>query len=163
MIVRIRNLEQVGLMPSRYFEDFIVGQEWSFDPWVLDEASVIEFAKKYDPQPMHTDPAAAAEGPHGAIIASGWQTALSCTAPFLDAVMKDTAGLASPGFDVFQWLLPVRPGEPITPRVSVIEKRVSKSKPDRGLVRFRLWGENAGGETVWRIEGPFFILLRSAG
>ena len=150
-------------MPSRYFEDFTVDQEWSFDPWVLDEESVTTFAKQYDSQPMHTDPAAAADGPYGVVIASGWQTALKCVAPFLEAVMRDTAGLASPGFDVFQWSKPVRAGDPITPRAKVLEKRVSRSKPDRGLVRFRMWGVDADGDTVWKVEGPFFILLRPAG
>jgi acyl dehydratase len=151
------------MMPTRYFEDFTVDQEWSFDPWVLDEESVTTFAKQYDSQPMHTDPVAAADGPYGVVIASGWQTALNCVAPFLEAVMKDTAGLASPGFDVFQWSKPVRAGDPITPRAKVLEKRVSKSKPDRGLVRFRMWGVDADGDTVWKVEGPFFILLRPTG
>lgn len=153
----------MNVMPSRYFEDFTVDQEWSFDPWVLDEESVTTFAKQYDSQPMHTDPAAAADGPYGVVIASGWQTALNCVAPFLEAVMKDTAGLASPGFDVFEWSKPVRAGDPITPWAKVLEKRVSKSKPDRGLVRFRMWGVDADGDTVWKVEGPFFILLRPAG
>ena len=148
-------------MPSRYFEDFTVGEEWSYESWALDEKSVTDFAKEYDAQPMHTDPVAAAEGPYGVVIASGWQTALKCVAPFLDAVMKDTAGLASPGFDVFRWSKPVRAGEPIKPRAKVLEKRVSKSKPDRGLVRFRMWGVDSAGDTVWEVEGPFFILLRA--
>lgn len=147
-------------MPSRYFEDFTVGQEWNFDPWILDEPSVIAFAAQYDPQPMHTDPVAAADGPYGCVIASGWQTALNCVAPFLDAVMKDTAGLASPGFETFQWLKPVRAGQPIRPQVRVLEKRQSKSKPDRGLVKFQMSGLDEDGEPVWLVEGPFFILLR---
>ena len=147
-------------MPSRYFEDFTVGQEWNFDPWVLDEQSVIEFATQYDPQPMHIDRDVAAAGPHGCVIASGWQTALQCVAPFLEAVMKDTAGLASPGFETFQWLKPVRPGQPIRPQARVLEKRQSKSKPDRGLVKFQMSGIDEDGDPVWRVEGPFFILLR---
>ena len=149
-------------MPTRYFEDFTVDEEWLYEPWVLDEQTATDFAKQYDAQPMHTDPMAAADGPYGVVIASGWQTALNCVAPFLAAVMKDTAGLASPGFDVFRWSKPVRVGDPITPCAKVLEKRVSKSKPDRGLVRFRMWGVNSDGDTVWEVEGPFFILLRPA-
>jgi acyl dehydratase len=147
-------------MPTRYYEDFDVGDEWTFDPWSLDEATLVDFARQYDPQPMHLDAAAAADGPHGGLIASGWQTALGCVTPFLRAVMTETAGLASPGFEEFRWLKPVWPGDPITPKTKVLEKRVSKSKPDLGIVRFEFSGTNSDGDIVWRADGLFFISVR---
>jgi acyl dehydratase len=147
-------------MPSRYFEDFSIGEEWTFPAWSLDDDSIVDFARQYDPQPMHTEAETAAAGPYGGLIASGWQTALGCVTPFLEAVMKDTAGLASPGFEVFQWLKPVHPGEEITPHVKVLESRRSKSKPDRGIVRFQFSALGPDGDPVWRAEGLFFIGAR---
>lgn len=147
-------------MPSRYFEDFTPGDEWMLKPWTLTETEIIDFAQLYDPQSMHVDPALAATGPHGGVIASGWQTALSCITPFLREVMTETAGLASPGFDVFKWLKPVRPGQQITPKVGILETRVSTSKPDRGVVRLRFEGLEEDGTPVWEAEGVFLISCR---
>ncbi|MEX2454576.1 MAG: MaoC family dehydratase [Rhodospirillaceae bacterium] len=148
-------------MPSRYFEDFTVGDEWTFGPWALDEAAIVAFAERYDPQVMHTDPVASASGPYGGLIASGWQTALACITPFLDAVMRDTAGLASPGFESFRWRKPVRPGDEIRPLVRILDTRRSASKPDRGIVRLLFAGLDATGEAVWEAEGIFFISCRA--
>ena len=150
-------------MPDRYFEDFETGQTWTYPAWVLEEESLIEFAKRHDPQPMHTEPDSEAAAAYGGVIASGWQTALDCITPFLDDVMKNTAGLASPGFETFQWLQPVRAGEPITPRTEILDTRPSKSKPDRGIIKLEFSGSNADGEIVWRAVGSFFIGTRPAG
>lgn len=149
-------------MPSRYFEDFKVGEEWTFPAWTLDEEAIVAFAGQYDPQWMHTDPVRAAESPYGGIIASGWQTALGCVTPFLAAVMRDTAGLASPGFESFQWRKPVRPGDEIRPNVRILDTRRSASKPDRGIVRLQFSGLDADGEAVWQAEGVFLISCRDA-
>lgn len=149
-------------MPIRYFEDFTIGEEWSFPAWSLDEETLVDFAREYDPQPMHTDAETAADGPYGGLIASGWQTALGCVSPFLEAVMKETAGLASPGFEAFEWLKPVRPGDPVAPKTRVLDARRSKSKPDRGIVRFEFSGTDRDGDVVWRAEGLFFISTRGA-
>ena len=150
-------------MPEIFFEDFKAGQVWTYPAWVAEEGSLIEFATRYDPQPMHTDPSSEAAKAYGGVIASGWQTALNCITPFLDDVMKITAGLASPGFDEFQWLRPVRPGEAITPRTVILETRASQTKPDRGIVKLEISGSNEKGEIVWRVVGSFFIGKKVAG
>ena len=77
--------------------------------------------------------------------------------------MKITAGLASPGFDEFQWLRPVRPREAITPRTEILETRASQTKPDRGIVKLEISGSNEKGEIVWRVVGSFFIGKKIAG
>ena len=150
-------------MPELYFEDFEPGQVWTYPAWELEEDAMVEFAERYDPQPMHTDPDSEGAALFGGLIASGWQTALGCITPFLDDVMKITAGLASPGFETFQWLQPVRAGEPITPRTEILETRRSRSKPDRGIVKLEFSGTNADGEVVWRAVGSFFMGTRSGG
>lgn len=148
-------------MPRRYFEDFQVGQTWTYPAWTLTEEKLIEFAKRYDPQPIHTDSNSVAARVYGGVIASGWQTALDCITPFLEEVMKDTVGLASPGLEAFEWNQPVRADEPITPQTRVLETRTSKSKPDRGIVKLEFSGINGKGDIVWRAVGIFFIGNRS--
>lgn len=150
-----------SIMPRYFFEDFHAGDEWEYEPWSLDIDGIVAFARQYDPQPMHTDPDSPATAPYGGLIASGWQTALKCLTPFLDEVMRETAGLASPGFDSFRWLKPVRPGARIRPRVEVFDSRRSRSKPDRGIVFFRFQGLDEGNEAVWSAEGPFLIRCRA--
>jgi acyl dehydratase len=147
-------------MPIHYLEDFSPGDVWSFEPWTLSENDIVAFAEIHDPQTMHTDPEAAAAGAYGGLIASGWQTALGTVTPFLREVMRETASLASPGFDTFKWIKPVRAGQPITPRVDILETRQSKSKPDRGIMRLRFSAMDDGGELVWEAEGVFMILCR---
>lgn len=150
-------------MASRYFEDFSAGDEWSFEPWELSEDDIVAFATRYDPQVMHTDPESAAEGPHGGVIASGWQTALNTIAPFLGGVMRDAASLASPGLDNFRWRRPVLVGDRITPRIRVLETRRSESKPDRGIVKFEFNALGDDGDPVWEAVAIFFILCRTPG
>ena len=58
---------------DRYLEDYIPGVTHEFGDIVVDVAEIIEFASRYDPQAIHVDPGAAATGPFGGIIASGWQ------------------------------------------------------------------------------------------
>lgn len=150
-------------MARYFFEDFAVGDEWDYEPWTPDEEGIRSFAERHDPQPMHTDPGSAAAATYGGVIASGWQTALSCMTPFLGDVMREAAGLASPGFEVFQWLKPVRPGASIRPRVTVLAARRSRSRPGVGVLRFRFEGVDEGGGPVWRAEGVFLISCRRPG
>lgn len=147
-------------MVSRYFEDFSAGDEWTFDPWSLSEDEIVAFAERYDPQPMHTDADGAASGPYGGVIASGWQTALCTVSPFLGAVMRDAAGLASPALENFRWRKPVLCGDEITPRIRVVDTRRSELKPDRGIVRFEFNALDASGEPVWEATAVFFIRCR---
>ena len=144
----------------RYFEDFKVGDRWEFGTWSLAKDEMIAFAREFDPQPIHTDEAAAAGTAFGGVIASGWQTILKCIRLFVDGLMRDTAGLASPGLDELRWYKPVRPGDRITGRAEVVEIGESKSSPDRGRVHFRIYGVNGSGETVLSAKGLFFVARR---
>ena len=62
-------------LDSRYFEDYALGTTYECGSVSVDQASIIAFAKEFDPQPFHVDPAAASAGPFGGLIASGWHTA----------------------------------------------------------------------------------------
>ena len=123
---------------DRHFEDFVPGEVSEFGPIAIDEADVVAFARRYDPQPVHIDPDAAAAGPFGGLIASGWHTASLVMRILVEHYLARGAALASPGVDELRWLQPVRPGDVLRVRVTVLEARRSRSKPDRGLVRTRI-------------------------
>jgi len=142
-----------------YFEDFVPGSVHEFGPAVVDEAEIIEFARRYDPQPIHTDPDWARTGPFGGLIASGWHTA-AITMRLLVEQYLPAASLASPGIDELRWLRPVRPGDELRVRVTVIEARPSRSKPDRGLLRSRIEVLEGDGSAVMTMTGLNLIRRR---
>ncbi len=133
---------------DRYFEDFVAGTVAEFGPIAVDEAEIIAFARRFDPQPIHTNPAAAAAGPFGGLIASGWHTASLVMRVLVEQYLARRASLASPGIDELRWLQPVRPGDVLRVRTTVLEARRSRSKPDRGLVRTKIEALNQNGQVV---------------
>ena len=148
---------------QRYFEDYIVGSSYEYGTAAVDEREVLAFAKQFDPQPMHVDPVAAAQGPFGGLIASGWHTSGLMMRLFVDHYLSSVASLASPGVDELKWLQPVRPGDTLRIRVTVTEARRSRSKPDRGIVRTFIEVLNQRGETVSTINAMNLLRCRPDG
>ena len=133
---------------QRYFEDYRVGFVHRYGAVTVDEAEVIAFATRFDPQNIHVDPEAAARGPFGGLIASGWHTAAMMMRLFADNYLSRVASLASPGIDELRWTRPVRPGDTLDIRVTVLEANLSRSKPDRGAVRTLIEVLNQNDELV---------------
>ena len=119
---------------DRYFEDYIEGDVHCFGTIAVEADEIVAFANRFDPQTLHTDPEAAKSGPFGGLIASGWHTAGLMTRLFMDHYLTKVASLGSPGGDELRWLKPVRPGDTLSVRVTVLKAVPSKSKPDRGAV-----------------------------
>jgi acyl dehydratase len=132
----------------RYFEDYRVGAVHRYGAIMVDEAEVIAFATRFDPQYIHVNPEAAAHGPFGGLIASGWHTAAMMMRLFADHYLSSVASLASPGIDELRWTRPVRPGDALDIRVTVLEANGSRSKPDRGIVRTLIEVLNQNDELV---------------
>jgi acyl dehydratase len=127
--------EEATVPPAqRYFEDYRVGMVSEFGNVAVTAEEIVEFAGRYDPQAMHVDPAAAAQGAFGGLIASGWHTGSMMMRLFVEHYLSRVAALASPGIDQLRWVRPVRPGDRLRVRVTVLEANRSRSKPDRGLV-----------------------------
>jgi len=147
---------------ERYFEDYVPGSVFEFGHVVVDETEVIEFAKRYDPQYIHTDPAAAAAGPFNGLIASGWHTAGLMMRMFVESYLSEASSLASPGIDELRWMKPVRPGDRLTLRVTVLQVKRSTSKPDRGMVRTFVEVVNSAGEVVMSLKAMNLMRLRNA-
>lgn len=104
---------------DRYFEDYVPGSVFEFGPILVDEAEVIAFAERFDPQTMHVDPDKAARGPYGGLIASGWHTLSMMMRLYVDHYLSAVASLVSPGVDEVRWHRPVRPGDRLRLRVTV--------------------------------------------
>lgn len=137
---------------DRYFEDYLPGTIVEYGEIRVDETEIIDFARRFDPQDMHLDPIAAARGRFGGLIASGWHTTAMMMRLFTDNFLSKTASLASPGIDELRWLKPVRPGDVLRIRVSVVEATRSRSKPDRGMVRTLVEVLNQDGDIVMTLR-----------
>jgi len=146
---------------QRYFEDYVAGAVFEYVAITLTEREIVEFAKQFDPQYIHTDPRAAAEGPFGGLIASGWHTAAIMMRLFVDHYLSHVASMASPGIDELRWTQPVRPGDTLSIRVSVIEANRSRSKPDRGMVRSLVEVLNQDGQVVMSLKAMNMLRCRN--
>lgn len=144
----------------RYFEDYVVGTVRGFGSITVEEAEVIDFARRFDPQPFHTDPEAARQSIYGHLIASGWHTAGLMMRLLVEHYLSPGASLGSPGVDELRWLKPVRPGDTLSVRVTVLEAAVSRSKPDRGLVRSHVEVLNQHGEVVMTMKAMNIVRCR---
>jgi acyl dehydratase len=143
-----------------YFEDYVPGMTRDCGSVSVDQAEIISFARQFDPQPFHVDPVAAASGPFGGLIASGWHTAGLVMRLIVDNYVSAESSLGSAGLDELRWPYPVRPGDTLRVRVTVLEARRSQSKPDRGIVKTLIEAENQDGQPVMRATSINFIRVR---
>jgi acyl dehydratase len=145
-----------------YFEDFTPGQRLESKPVIVTEAEMIDFAKKFDPQPMHTDPQAA-KAITGGLIASGWHTA-SVTMNLLvtSGMFNPPPGALGLGFESLKWLKPVRPGDALRLQLEVLSVRPSASRPDRGIVTNKFVTLNQHDEAVQEMTSSVIIPMKKA-
>lgn len=151
-----------GVSKSRYFEDYVVGDVHEFGSTTVTESELIEFARRYDPQPFHIDAAAARESYFGGLITSGWHTCALMMRMMVDHYVSEVASLGSPGVDEIRWLTPVRPGDTLRVRVTIAETRASRSKPDRGVVRSAVEVLNQEQVTVMTMTTLGMFMRRAA-
>jgi acyl dehydratase len=144
----------------RYFEDYAQGVTVDCGGVHVDEASIIAFAKEYDPQPFHVDPAI--DEPFGGLIASGWHTVALVMRQLVDNYLSPESSLGGLGVDELRWPAPVRPGDTLRIRATVLSARRSLSKPDRGIVRTLAEAVNQNGITVARLTAINFMRVRPA-
>jgi acyl dehydratase len=146
-----------------YFEDLTVGEERTFGTYEVTREEIVEFARKYDPQPMHVDEAAAEESMFGEIVASGWHVAAMCMRLLVENFLADSGAMGSPGVDELRWHEPVRPGDELAVETEIMEKRPSESRPDRGIVRVGVRVHNGDDVLVMSMEAIVFWARREAG
>lgn len=132
--------------------DFAPGQVLEAGPLTLSEDEIVAFARDFDPQWFHVDPARSATGRHGGLIASGWHTCAVAMRLAVDTFLHDSESFASPGLAYLKWMHPVRPGDSLRLHADVIETRVARSNPRLGILRWRWRLLNQDGREVLDME-----------
>jgi acyl dehydratase len=147
---------------DRCFEDYTPGAVYVYGSITVTEDDILRYAREFDPQFIHTDPEASLKGPYQGLIASGWHTCALMMRMYADHYISKAGGLASPGVDALRWVRPVRPGDSLSLRTTIQEARLSRSKPDRGLVHTGIEVLNQHGEPVLTMTAVNFLLRRAA-
>ncbi|MGD0237562.1 MAG: MaoC family dehydratase [Syntrophorhabdales bacterium] len=137
------------------------GSVYQFGSIPVEEKDIVDFAERYDPQVFHVDPEAAKRTSFGGLVASGWHTVALAMRLLVDHRLSRMANLGSPGVDDLRWLKPVRPGDILSVRLTILEARRSQSKPDRGIVRGLIEVLNYSGEVVATWKGVNIVLCRN--
>ena len=145
---------------NRYFEDYVAGSVHEFGPIAVERDEVVEFGKRFVPLPYHTDPELAKKSIYGGLIASGWRTAGLMMRLYTDNYLSKVANLGSPGVDELRWEKPVYPGDNLSIRVTVLETRLSSSKPERGIVQSLVEVLNQKREMVMSLKMVNFMRSR---
>jgi len=143
-----------------FFESYIRGAVFEFGPVEVEEEEVLKFARRYDPQLFHINAEAAKKSPYKGLIASGWQTCSFVLRELVEHYFSPVSSLGSPGIDELRWILPVRPGDKLMVRATTIETKLSRSKPDRGIVRTFIEAINQQQEVVMSFKSVNFMLCR---
>jgi len=146
---------------SRYYEDFEVGESLISPGVTITEASIIDFAFQYDPQRFHINTEAAAKSPYGGLIASGFQTLACAFRMFFHLGLINETGYGSPGIDELRWTEPVRPGDTIRTKVTVMEKRESRSRAEWGIMRLGFAVYNQKDQEVMTFTTIAFVARKS--
>jgi acyl dehydratase len=147
-------------VPSLHWEDFATGSVALYGPRLITREEIIAFASEFDPQPMHLDEEAARAGMLGGLAASGWHSCAILMRMIADGFVLDSHSLGSPGVEEVQWLRPVRPGDRLTVRSTVLETRASRSRPQMGLVKFRFELLDQHGATMMTLVSTLMVARR---
>jgi acyl dehydratase len=140
-------------MTKRFFEDFATGEVAVSAAYGVTREEILDFARKYDPQPFHTDEAEAAKSMYGGLIASGWHTCAIAMRLICDLYITDSESMGSPGVDNVRWVKPVRPGDTLRLRWTVLETKPSRSRPEMGAVQSKWEILNQHDEVVMHTTG----------
>jgi len=141
------------------FANFKAGQIIEAGPYLLPEAELLAFANQWDPQWFHTDPEAAAQGPHGGLIASGWQTCGIAMRLAVQVALEGSESFASPGLAYVKWKHPVRAGDALSLKATVLDTRRSASQPTLGILRWRWHLFNQADTEVLDLEATSLFKL----
>ena len=149
---------------DRYFEDYVPGTVYEFaETATVSEAEIVNFAKEYDPQYFHTDPQAAASSMYKGLIASGAQTIALTFRLYVKNFLPGKASFGSPGMDEVRWFKPLRPGDVLRIRMTILDAKPSQSKNDRGTVFSLVETINQKDEVIMSYSAKNIIARRNPG
>lgn len=144
-------------VPKLYFEDFKPGNVAEYGPRLVTREEIVAFAGEFDPQPMHLDEEMGRASMLGGLAASGWHTCCIMMRLIADGFLLDSSSMGGPGVDEVRWLAPMRPGDRVTVRASVLEARASNSRPDRGFVKFLFEVLDQNGTLLMTLATPLMF------
>jgi acyl dehydratase len=148
-------------MTTLTFEDFKLGHFGTFGPRHVTREEILAYAREYDPQPMHLDEAAAAKSMLKGLSGSGWHLSSLMMRMMFDGFIGRTASMGSPGVNEMRWLSPLRPGDDLMLDIEVTEARISRSRPETGIVTFKGAVRNAAGVTLCEMVSPIIVRRRA--
>ncbi len=150
-------------MPKLYWEDFQPGAVSIYGPRLVTREEIVAFAAEFDPQPMHLDETAARATMLGGLAASGWHVCCLVMRMIADGYVLNSSSMGAPGVDEMRWLKPLRPGTRIRLRATVLDKRVSNSRPERGFVKFKVEVLDEQDAPLSDLTYSQMLLLRQPG
>jgi acyl dehydratase len=143
-----------------HFEDFQVGQVFPLGPYPVTREEVLDYAREFDPQPFHLEDEAAEASVLGGLAASGWHNCAMLMRMICDGYLNRSAGMGSPGLSEVKWMKPVYAGETLTGTMTVLAARISKSRPEMGILECRWELSNDKGEKKVEQTGINFMRVR---
>ncbi len=135
-------------MADLYLDDVAIGERYGSDTYQITEEAIIAFAREFDPQPFHLDPAAARASVFQGISASGWHTAAVAMRLFMTGPLRFVGGAVGLGVDELRWPTAVRPDDELQLETEILETRLSRSRAGQGIVRVRNVMRNQKGDVV---------------
>jgi acyl dehydratase len=146
-----------------YWEDFTPGRVFEYGPRRISREEIVAFAAEFDPQPMHLDEEAARATLLGGLSASGWHACAILMRMSTDSFVLNSASMGAPGVDEVKWLMPIRPDDRLTLRSTVLETRLSRSRPEMGFVRFMFELFNQSGALAMSLATSLMMTRREVG
>jgi len=143
------------------FEDFPIGHFGTFGPRRVTREEILAFAAEFDPQPMHLDEEAASRSMLKGLSGSGWHLCSLMMRMMVDGFVGRSTSRGSPGVDEVRWLAPLRPGDDLTLDIEIMAARVSRSRPDTGIVTFKAVARNAKGQALCELVSPIMMARRA--
>ena len=150
-------------MSKLYWEDFTPDRVFEHGPRRISREEIVAFAAEFDPQPMHLDEEAARATLLGGLSASGWHACSILMRMSTDSFVLNSASMGAPGVDEVKWLMPIRPDDRLTLRSTVLETRLSRSRPEMGFVRFMFELFNQSGALAMSLTTSLMMTRREVG
>ena len=148
-------------MSLRYYEDYTVGESIAAGTYIVEKEELIEYAKKWDPQPFHIDEEAAKASIYGGLTAPSSYT-IAIASYLGSRIEPKIAALGALGLTDLEFPNPVRPGDRITLISTVTQKRSSQTKPDRGIIHYAVRVSNQNDEPVYTYRIKILVAKRGA-
>jgi acyl dehydratase len=149
--------------PTLYWEDFTQGSAAEYGPRLVTRDEIVAFAAEFDPQPFHLDEDAARASMFGDLAASGWHSCSLLMRIIADGFLLNSSSMGSAGVDEVKWLTPVRPGDRLSVRATVLKSRPSRTRPEMGLVHFLFEMSNQAGVAVMMMTATALFARRATG